>query len=209
MKALLAAGAVLAVTASAPAATPERLTLFAQPSVAGAEQAVVLSGTVATGRIGETIEIEARDCGQRTFRHAVSAHIGRGGGWSIHYAPGITTTLRAVRGGVTSPSVTVRQRAPVRLAPLPGSSRRFQVAVVARASLWRKRALIQRFARGRWVTARRVVLTDSGANARSPVVWSTAKFTLAVPKGTLLRAVLPLTQARPCYLAGTSNSLRT
>ena len=35
------------------------------------------------------------------------------------------------------------------------------------------------------------------------------EFRLAVPKGRLLRAVLPRAQARPCYLAGVSRTLRT
>ena len=30
-----------------------------------------------------------------------------------------------------------------------------------------------------------------------------------VPKGTSIRAVLPLAQAKPCYLAGYSNIVRT
>ncbi len=34
-------------------------------------------------------------------------------------------------------------------------------------------------------------------------------FKIAVPKGTTLRAVLPLAQAKPCYLAGYSKLIRT
>lgn len=67
---------------------------------------------------------------------------------------------------------------------------------------WRKRVLFQRFDRrlGTWATVRRVVLTEyTGYTA----------FTASVPKGCLVRVVLPLSQARPCYLAGYSPLLRT
>jgi hypothetical protein len=37
----------------------------------------------------------------------------------------------------------------------------------------------------------------------------TLPFRPRVPKGTLIRAVLPLSQARPCYLAGYGPLMRT
>ena len=67
---------------------------------------------------------------------------------------------------------------------------------------WRKRVLFQRLDRrlGTWATVKKVVLTRStgGVTFRAPV-----------PKGSLVRAVLPLSEARPCYLAGYSPLLRT
>jgi hypothetical protein len=39
--------------------------------------------------------------------------------------------------------------------------------------------------------------------------FGSAEFSTAVPRGTLVRAVFPLSQARPCYLAGCSNQIRT
>jgi hypothetical protein len=38
---------------------------------------------------------------------------------------------------------------------------------------------------------------------------SSASFRASIPRRTLIRAVFPRSQARPCYLAGYSNLLRT
>ena len=62
---------------------------------------------------------------------------------------------------------------------------------------------------GRWVDMKKVVLTKTGAAPGSPFVWSSAEFSTVVPPRTLVRAVMPLSQARACYLAGFSNQLRT
>ena len=53
-------------------------------------------------------------------------------------------------------------------------------------------------------------LTDSlGGGTPNSGSWSEGTFTLSIPKGTLIRAVLPLSQAKPCYLAGFSRTVRT
>jgi uncharacterized protein len=65
-----------------------------------------------------------------------------------------------------------------------------------------KAALFQRFDRrlGTWTTLRRVVLTEYNGYT---------EFRASVPRGALIRAVFPLSQARPCYLAGYSPLFRT
>jgi hypothetical protein len=59
---------------------------------------------------------------------------------------------------------------------------------------------------------RTVVLnrTDRVKAEGVPYVWSrSVDFTLKVLAGTKLRAVLPLSQAKPCYAAGSSEVLQT
>jgi hypothetical protein len=122
----------------------------------------------------------------------------------------VSTVLRADWRDATSAQVALRVRADIRLQPdLPGRHA-LEVIVVAKSQFWRKKALIQqRDPRlGRWRTVKTVVLADTNAAPGSVFVWSSAKFTLKVPRGTTLRAVFPATQARPCYLGGISNSLR-
>ena len=72
-----------------------------------------------------------------------------------------------------------------------------------------KTAVLERFdrARGRFVAVKRFRLTDSGVAGISTV--STARVTASVPRGSLVRAVVPRTSVSPCYLAGYSNQLRT
>lgn len=196
------AGAVSAALASAAAAAPEQVTIAAQPTVARWLQQVTLFGSVESRRADEIVTIEAKDCGQQAFRELKSARTREGGGWSTQFSTLINTTLRAVWSGQASAPITVRARPGVLLRRR--SSRRFDLGVQAHsggAVFWRKRVLFQRFDRrlGTWTTARRVVLTNTGS----------ATFRASVPKGSLLRAVLPLSQARPCYLAGYSSQVRT
>ena len=80
-------------------------------------------------------------------------------------------------------------------------------------SFWRKQVVVERFTRrlGKWVKVRRVSLTQSrGGRYAVPVIFNFSEtFRVRVPKGTILRAVLPLAAARPCYLGGVSRLLRT
>lgn len=184
----------------------ERVTLFARP-IAGADQAVSLFGSVDNGRQGETVTIQARDCGQKFFRAVAGATTRDGGGWSTEYFAGISTTLRAVWNEAASAELRLPQRVMVRLRRLRAGE--FEVSVVAKSPFWRKRALFQRFDSrlGTWKTVKSVVLTQSGAAGNFAA--SSAKFSSSLPRGVLVRAFIPLAQARPCYLAGASRLLRT
>jgi hypothetical protein len=208
---LLTAFAVAAFAlAFAPAATStaaQDITLFARPLLAAPQGGVTLYGSIPGGRVGESIEIEARDCGQRTFHAAGGAHAGVSGEWQTEFFPGITTTVRAVWRGKLSREVTIRQRASVRLEPHPASARRFQVAVAAKTSFWRKHVLFQRLA-GTWTTVRPIVLTESSAPPGATYVWSRAEFRTTLPKGARVRVLLPQREAGPCYLSAASRLLR-
>ena len=195
-------GVVSAAVASAAAAAPEQVTITAQPTVARWLQQVTLFGSVESRRADEIVTIEAKDCGQQAFRELKSARTLEGGGWSAQFSTLINTTLRAVWSGRASAPITVRARPGVLLRRR--SSGRFDLGVQAQsggAVFWRKRVLFQRFDRrlGTWITVRRVVLGSTGSTT----------FRASVPKGSVVRAVLPPSQARPCYLAGYSSQVRT
>lgn len=187
----------------------EQVTIAARPTIAPPDHSVTLFGSVDNGRQNEEVEIQAKDCGQSFFRVVAGARTREGGGWSTEFFPGITTTLRAVWKGQASPQVTVRQRAMLRFVSLPSNRTRFRVSVVARAQFWRRNVTIQRFDRrlGRWERFRSVVLTEQAAPGA--FVWTSGVFTARLPRGTQLRAVLPASQAGPCYLSGTSLTVRT
>ena len=68
-----------------------------------------------------------------------------------------------------------------------------------------KKVVIQRLTSAGWKMLRTVVVRATGTSE-----WAKKDgLRLKVPKRTLLRAVLPLPQARPCHLAGYSALLRT
>lgn len=184
------------------------VTIFARPAIVSGFPMVTttLYGAVAGGRAGETVEVQARDCGSRTFRTVGGTQTVDGGGWAMPYRPGVSTTLRAIWNGSGSAEVAVEQRARPYLLKRPGGNE-FYVGVSGKRSFWHKRVLIQRFDPGsrRWVDLRRVLLTDTSATSLPVAEVSTsAEFRVNLPKGTLIRAVMPLSEAKPCYLGGVS-----
>ena len=133
-----------------------------------------------------------------------------GGGWSIETGVLANGAFRALSGSDVSNEVQVQKRVDVRLAPAP--PRRFVVNVVERFQFWRKQVLIQRFHRGqrKWLLVKKLRLVNTDAAPGSVYVWSsTDEFALDVAKGTTVRAVLPLAQAKPCHIGGYSNLLVT
>lgn len=186
----------------------ERVTIFARPTILGQEP-VSLFGSVDNGESGEEVTIQAKDCGRQFFRVVAGAITHEGGAWSTDYFPSVTTTMRAVWDGVASSQVTVRQRAPVRLSRVPSSARQLEIGVIAKKPFWGRIVVIERFDRrlGNWTKVKSVVLSQQ--DTVGTYIWTTARFTAPVPRGTLIRARLPLAQARPCYLAGVSRQLTT
>jgi hypothetical protein len=186
----------------------ESVTLLARPTVLRGEGASALVyGSVENRREGEIVTIQARDCGQSSFTGVLSATTRAGGAWDAQLRRDITTTVRAVWKGAASAPVTIRQVPSVFLDQR--GARRFEVGIVAKGQFWRKKALFQRRVGNRWVTQKTVVLTESGSQPGYPYVYTSAEFSARVPKGSSVRAVLPLSQAKPCYLQGASDPVRT
>ena len=210
---LLVAGVVGAVgvlsgSASSIAAS-SRVTIAALPAVAASDHPVTLSGMVSSGRPGELVEIRAKECGHSFFRGVSTTHTQAGGGWTAEFFPGITSAVRARWKTHVSKPVIVKQRAMLRFAPKAFDRTRFVVSVVARAQFWRRYVAVERYDRRRkaWRPFKRVVLTEQ--NAPGSIVWTSGEFTARTPPGTKLRAVLPASQAAPCYLTSTSLIVRT
>jgi hypothetical protein len=202
------AGDASALTQPGTVVASERVTLTVLPTIiSDTSQRMTIFGSVSSGRADEKVTIQFKACGLLPvrFRDAFETTTREGGGFSLSelrpFTLGVSGVYRAVSGNDVSAEVRVQQRAGITLRPLTG--RRFQVSVWGKVSFWRKFALIQRFerARGVWITMRRVVLTED--------LGRSTPFRPVVPKGTTIRAVLPLSQAKPCYLAGYSEVRRT
>jgi hypothetical protein len=182
----------------------DRVTLRARPLIVPSLGGpVTLSGSVDSGRAGEDVTIQAKNCGLDSFRVVSGAVTREGGSWfQYYYGATQTTTLRALWNDATSAEVTIRRRAFVVLRKR--SAGRIEVRASGRL-VWRKRVFIQRFdARlGTWRAVKTVVLTESEGGGAS------ATFTVRLPRGTRVRALFPRSQTGPCYLPGTSNTLTT
>jgi hypothetical protein len=188
-------------------ASQSRVTIFARPTVIGWAESALLYGTAPGASHDDVVTIQVRECGSTSFRAFVEVHPNAGGGWSTPAGSAITATYRALWNGRTSSAVTIRQRANVAL-ERRRSGNGFVVFLSGKRSFWRKSVLIQRRQGGSWRNARRVVLTES-VRSTGTVSVSQARFGLAVPKGTVLRAFLPAAQAGPCYAASISRTVRT
>lgn len=209
VRALALAAVLLATGFVAPSlSAPDPVTIAAQPPDLLRDRRLTLYGTVASDRPKELVRLEARDCGQTLWRVVARVETTVGGRWSWpYYYPGITATIRAHWNGRTSAPVRVRDRAYVELRRRGAHG--FAVSVRAKSSFEGKRVHLQRLDPvGGWTTVTSAALTDSGAPPGVSYVFSSVRLSASVPAGSLVRALFPLDQARPCYLAGRSNMLR-
>lgn len=178
-----------------------RVTIAVRPAISSpATLQVTAFGTIDSGKAGESVTIQAKDCGATFFRVFAGANTEEGGTWSTFIFPRITTTLRAVWNGETSNEVVFRQRVFVGLRQLSATA--FRVGAGLGTRFEGKLITIQRFDQrlGRWEKVK-VVRASSDAFG--------TKFRLRVARGTRIRAVLPNSQAGPCYVGGTSPVIRT
>jgi hypothetical protein len=192
--------------------SPAAITISVRPTIYGRAGPLVVSGSVSSGQKDEKVVVQFKQCGlsPAQFRDLAEITTHEGGGWDIETGVGANGVFRALSGGDVSNEVQVQKRVDVRLAPAP--PRRFEVHVVERSQFWRRQVLIQRFHRGqrKWLLVKKLRLENTGAAPGSVFVWSTTdEFAVPVAKGTTIRAVLPLDQARPCHIGGYSNLLVT
>lgn len=179
-------------------------TTFTNPS-----QRMTVYGSVSTGKAGEKVTVQFKACGLYPvqFRDALETTTTAGGGYSFAelqpFNLGVSGVFRALSGNSVSAELPVKQRASVSLWRHP-TGKNYRASVWGKASFWRRYVLLQRFdrRRGVWVTVRRLVLTEENG-------YQTTLFRPGVPKGTQIRAVFPLSQAKPCYLAGYSQIWKT
>lgn len=198
--------AIATLAAQAVGSVEAGVTLVARPTV-GNPGPVELSGFVDSGQADEIVDIFVKDCGQGFFRGLTATRTRAGGGFSTTWFPGISTSFRARWNDLWSAPVSVRFRAGVGLRKLKRGGL-FEVSAGGKTSFWRKRVLIQQRRGGAWKTVATIVLTEGWASGAG-FAGSAATFKPTVPKGSLIRAFLPLSQARPCYLAGVSDTVRT
>jgi hypothetical protein len=191
---------------------PAAITITVRPTIFSRTQALVVSGSVTSGKADEKVTLQFKQCGlfPSQFRDHAEVTTHDGGGWSIETGVIANGVFRALSGGDVSNEVQVQKRADIRLSPEPPN--RFEVQVVERMNFWRKQVLIQRFHRGqrKWLLVKKLRLENQFAAPGSVYVWSTTdQFKVDVAKGTTIRAVLPLAQAKPCHIGGYSNLLVT
>jgi hypothetical protein len=181
------------------------VTLRARSTVIRSDAQPVLLGEISSGQAGEYVAVQGKECGVpgAFFRGIAGAMTSEGGGWiTDQIIQRTTTTYRAVWKDSVSTPLVVRQRINVWLIR---TGKGFQVGVSGEVGNWdRRRVTVQRLTTAGWRRLTSVVVRAQGVVS----VARRGGLRFSVAKGTLLRAVLPLAQAKPCYLAGYSKLIR-
>jgi hypothetical protein len=185
---------------------PTRVTLSARPTSLRWSQPSTLFGAVSSGKADEEVTLQAKDCGQKTFTGVSAILTHAGGSYSTDFGRGISSTIRAVWNGEASQAVELRQQPSLFVRKRDGG--RVEIGLGSRWTFWHKRVLLQRRVGSRWVTVKRVLFTETFAHAGTGSTIAMAEFRPGVPRGSLLRAMLPADQAKPCYLPTASDPLR-
>jgi len=165
-----------------------------------------LSGKLASGQSGESVQIRAQACGENKSTLVATVTSTAGGAFSYAAQPAKKTTYTLSDKGLSA-SIGVGVKPVLRLSKV--SRHHYSLSVTAAQSFVGKVATFQRFSskHKRWVKVKNVVL-KVGAIAAPPTVFSVAKFRSSV-KAKRVRASLGSKQAAPCYAAGHSNAIHS
>jgi plastocyanin len=184
--------------ASVTLAAPRTTATFAAP--------VTLSGVVSSQEAGQSVTVNAQECGKTSFTRLGSATTTANGNWTFTVRPTINTVYQSRWRTNDSSAVTLKVRPAIRLTRI---GTRFTARVTAAQSFTGKTIALQRYraAVRRWATLKRVTLGAS-TTPRAGTLVTTAKFRSRIRRGWRLRVLLPQAQAGTCYLAAPSNTLR-
>jgi plastocyanin len=183
------------------------VSMTAAPALVAYGQAATLSGLVSNAASGETVNVEAMECGKTGFTRIGSATSGANGAWSFAAKPALNTTYQARWKNNRSAQLTEK------VAPALGLRRvrrgRFTASVTAAQSFVGKFVVVQRFASAsrRWKTVKRVTLKTVKPGV-APAMTSSAGFRARVARRTKLRLLLPQAQAGTCYAEARSGTIR-
>jgi len=185
---------------------PERVTLSARPTSLRWSQPATLFGAISSSKADEEVTLQAKDCGQKTFTGVAAILTHAGGSYSTDFGRAINSTIRAVWNGEASPPIVLKQQPSVFIRKRDDG--RIAIGIGSRWTFWHKHVLLQRRVGSRWVTVKRVLLTDSFAHAGTGSTVVLGEVRPGVPRGSVLRAMLPADQAKPCYLPAASDTVR-
>lgn len=191
------------------AGAASRATLKISPTTVEYGGAISIVGRIPTGQAHRSVALWAHSCHFTTATAIRTLVTRKRGVFSFRIGPTLRTTYFVVWGeGSRSRQITVGVSPQIRLEK--GRLGGYYITVLAGngGSFQGKHALLQRLEGKRWHTIGRAVLKLTSSPEDLTAV-SGGKVNLHVKTGALLRAVLPLSQARPCYKAATSGLLHS
>jgi hypothetical protein len=201
-----------------PTTSAADLAIGARPDTVPAQLStqVTLFGTVPSGRAGESVDVEANECGLSGHFHELEGvRTEAQGVWSLpvpHYMPGALrnnnnafvttkTSFRVRWNNRTSEAVTVNARPSVSIYQLnrrvKAGKRQFAIFVIAPQIKYRPKVVVERQVGADWKAFAKVVVpitTTFGGRSHAVKIW------LRAAKGQVLRLRLTASEAEPCYL---------
>jgi plastocyanin len=194
------------VTVTGPT-TADTISLTATPQIVVYGAHATVAGVLSTLQAAQSVDVYEQRCGSSAQAKATTVTTTTGGAFTASLSPVVNTTYSARVKSTTSPAAVVKVRPRVRLAKV--AAHKYTVRVTAAQSLAGKYAGLQRFnaATGRWVSVKVVALRTVSGSA--PAVTTSASFRSTVKPLLRVRAVLSQAQVGGCYLAGTSNVIRS
>lgn len=183
------------------------LSMKASAAQVGYGGALTLSGVVSSGAAGETVNIDAMQCGTTAFARVASVRSVAQGAWSSAVRPTMNVTYRSSWRNATSPQVAVKVAPTVTLKRVRVG--RFTASVTAAQPFTGKYVVLQRYVRSRraWKTVKRVTLRTAKAGT-PPTTTSSAGFRARGTRGARLRLLLTQPQAGACYAPSRSAAIR-
>ena len=183
------------------------VSLKAAPAVIRYGGTSTLSGAVSSLAAGETVNIDAKQCGATAFTRLASIKSTANGAWSAPVKPVMNTVFRANWKNTNSLELT--QSVSPLLTLKRVRARRFTATASGAVALTGKRLVVQRYVRIKrtWKAVKQVTLNTS-TPATPPTVRSSVAFGLRVKRGTKLRVLLTAAQAATCYAAARSAAIK-
>jgi hypothetical protein len=199
---IAAAAAAFGVSA---AAAP-RVSFQIRPTAILYGQNILLKGKIPAGRAKENVVVKAQVC---HFRGAVTVRTlvtRKGGAFSFRVGPTLRTAYSVSWGKAKSRAITVHVAPQVAVKKIGRRAFSISVSAGGGSTFKDKRAFLQRQQGRRWRVIGSVKLKlVSPPDAMTAVSSGTVR--AKVKRGTQLRAVFPLAQAKPCYRAGASGAI--
>jgi plastocyanin len=189
------------------------ITVRAGISIAGAPPVVrygrttALSGSVSNLAAGETVTLNAMECGKTAFSQVATVTSVANGAWSFSAKPALNTIYQARWRNANSAQLSEK------VAPFVVLRRvrrgRFTASVTAAQSFAGKYVVLQRYVRTRraWKTLKRVTLRTAKAGT-APTMTTSAGFRARGTRGVRLRLLLTQPQAGACYAPARSAAVR-
>jgi plastocyanin len=188
--------------------SPPDVTVKATPNTVVYNGKVTLSGKLASQQSGQTLQVMAQACGATNSTKLGSVTTTTGGAYSLQATPLKQTAYTVKSKSSTSLAATVKVKPLLKLRKT--RKHRYALVISAADSFAGKYATFQRYVASskHWRGVKRVLL-KANTTGVAPTVLTTAKFRSSLKARIRIRVVLKQTQVGACYLAGTSNTIRS